>query len=60
QNTVAANYSGNPAIAIPVPLQRRGFRVTSLQFIGPKFSEARLVNLARIVTEAVPTLAGRR
>lgn len=50
QNTVAANYSGNPAIAIPIPLQRRGFPVTSLQVVGPRFSEAGLVNAARLVT----------
>jgi amidase len=59
QNTVAANYGGNPAIAIPIPLQRHGFPVTSLQLIGPKFSEAGLVNAARIVTAAKPALAAR-
>ncbi len=60
QNTVAANYSGNPAIAIPIPLQRRGFPVTSLQLIGSKLSEAGLVNAARFVTEAKPVKTKRR
>ncbi len=50
QNAVAANYAGIPAIAIPVPLQRRGFPLTSLQLMGPKLSEPGLVNAARFVT----------
>jgi amidase len=49
QNTVAVNYAGNPALAIPIPLNRRGLP-TSLQLIGPNFSEARLVNAARLLT----------
>lgn len=62
QNTVAVNFAGNPAIAIPIPLQRRGFPVTSLQLIGPKLSEAALVNAARLVTavDAEAVLAARR
>jgi amidase len=55
QNTVAVNYAGNPAIAIPIRYQKRGFPVTSLQLIGPRLSEADLVNAARIVTENNPT-----
>jgi Asp-tRNA(Asn)/Glu-tRNA(Gln) amidotransferase A subunit family amidase len=50
QNTVAVNYAGNPAIAIPIPFQRGGFPLTSLQLIGPRFSEADLVNAARLIT----------
>ena len=50
QNTVAVNYAGNPAIAIPVPYQERGFPVTSVQLIGPPRSEADLVNAARFIT----------
>ena len=50
QNTVAVNFAGNPAIAIPIPFQRRGFPPTSLQLIGPRFSEADLVNAARLIT----------
>jgi amidase len=54
QNTVAVNYAGNPALAIPVPLEGRGFPVTSLQLIGPNLSEARLVNAARLLTNREP------
>ncbi len=49
QNTVAVNYAGNPAIAIPIPLDDELIRKTSLQLIGPKRSEAELVNAARLV-----------
>lgn len=49
QNTVAVNYAGNPAIAIPVPFQKYGFLVTSVQLIGPRLSEAELVNAARLI-----------
>jgi amidase len=49
QNTVAVNYAGNPALAIPVPLDRGDFPVTSLQLIGPPNSEARLLNIGRLV-----------
>jgi amidase len=45
---------GNPAISIPIPPQRFGFPVTSLQLIGPKKSEAGLGNAARIVMKARP------
>jgi len=54
QNTVAVNYAGNPAIAIPIRYQKRGFPVTSLQLVGPKLSEAGLVNAARLVAEKEP------
>ncbi len=49
QNTVAVNYAGNPAIAIPVPVKDERVPVTSLQLIGPKLSEAKLLNGGRIV-----------
>ncbi|CAN5572147.1 Asp-tRNA(Asn)/Glu-tRNA(Gln) amidotransferase subunit GatA [soil metagenome] len=52
QNTVAVNYAGNPAIAIPIPLPGRGFPVTSLQLIGPNNGEAELVNAARLIASA--------
>ena len=54
QNTVAVNYAGNPAIAIPIPYPGGGFPVTSLQLIGPPLSEAGLVNAARLVVDRVP------
>jgi Asp-tRNA(Asn)/Glu-tRNA(Gln) amidotransferase A subunit family amidase len=53
QNTVAVNYAGNPAIAIPVPLEDQRVPVTSLQLIGPRLSEAKLINAARLVEEKV-------
>lgn len=49
QNTVAVNYAGNPALAVPVPVGHEHFPVTSLQLIGPRFSEAQLLNAGRIV-----------
>jgi Asp-tRNA(Asn)/Glu-tRNA(Gln) amidotransferase A subunit family amidase len=53
QNTVAVNYAGNPALALPVPLHGAGFAVTSLQFIGPNKGEAKLLNAGRFVEAAV-------
>ena len=54
QNTVAVNFAGNPAIAIPIPYPDRHFPVTSLQLIGPNLSEGGLVNAARLITAKVP------
>jgi Asp-tRNA(Asn)/Glu-tRNA(Gln) amidotransferase A subunit family amidase len=53
QNTVAVNYAGNPALAIPVPLSGGKVPVTSLQLVGPRLSEAGLLNAGRLVEEAV-------
>ncbi|TDU81694.1 amidase/aspartyl-tRNA(Asn)/glutamyl-tRNA(Gln) amidotransferase subunit A [Prosthecobacter fusiformis] len=50
QNTVSFNYSGNPAIAIPVPVEGKEIPVTSLQLVGPRLSEAELLNAGRIVS----------
>ena len=54
QNTVAVNFAGNPALAMPIPASHR-FRVpvTSLQLVGPRMAEAQLLNAGRIVEEAV-------
>lgn len=52
QNTVPVNLAGNPAIAIPIHLDRERGRITSLQLVGPPLSEAGLVNAARIVEDA--------
>jgi amidase len=49
QTTVSANYAGNPALAVPVPLKGAGFPVTSIQLIGPNLSEARLLNIGRLI-----------
>jgi amidase len=53
QNTVAVNFAGNPAVAVPIPLAHGSPRVTSLQFIGPRRSEAELLNAGRLVEAAV-------
>jgi len=49
QYTVAVNYAGVPALAIPIPLKGRAIPVTSLQLIGPPDSEAELLNIGRLV-----------
>ena len=53
QNTVAVNFAGNPALALPIPLHHAGVPVTSLQLIGPRLSEAELLNAGRLVEAAV-------
>ena len=53
QNTVAVNFAGNPALALPIPLQDADVAVTSLQLIGPWLSEAPLLNAGRLVEVAV-------
>lgn len=53
QNTVAVNYAGNPALAMPVPMHGAMVPVASLQLIGPPLSEAQLLNAGRIVETAV-------
>lgn len=53
QNTVAVNFAGNPALAVPIPLRGAGFPVTSLQLIGPRLGEAQLLNAGRLVEVAV-------
>ena len=60
QNTVPVNYAGNPALALPIPLRRSGFAVTSLQLIGPKMSEAGLLNAGRLIEDATnPSTRGQ-
>jgi len=49
QNTVPVNFAGNPALAIPIPLKGEIFPATSLQLVGPRFSEADLLNAGRLV-----------
>jgi len=50
QNTVGFNFSGNPAIAIPIPMEGELVKTTSLQLVGPRMSEAQLLNAGRIVS----------
>ncbi len=51
QNTVGVNFAGNPALAIPIPMPPRGktIPVTSLQLVGPRLSEAELLNAGRLL-----------
>ncbi len=53
QNTVAVNFAGNPALALPIPLHDAEVAVTSLQLIGPLLSEPQLLNAGRLVEAAV-------
>jgi amidase len=53
QNTVAVNFAGNPALAVPVPLRGAKTPPTSLQLIGPRLAEADLLNAGRLVEDAV-------
>ena len=56
QNTVAVNYAGNPALAIPVPLEDKTIPATSLQLVGPRSSEAGLLNAGRLIEASVQRL----
>ncbi len=48
QNTVAINFSGNPALAMPIAMPDSEIP-TSLQLIGPPLSEAELLNACRLL-----------
>jgi Asp-tRNA(Asn)/Glu-tRNA(Gln) amidotransferase A subunit family amidase len=49
QNTAAVNFAGNPALAIPIRMHHGSTPVTSLQLVGPRFSEAELLNAGRLI-----------
>ncbi|MDI1314547.1 amidase [Prosthecobacter sp.] len=51
QNTLPVNFAGNPALAIPIamPPQKKAMPVTSLQLVGPRLSEAALLNAGRLI-----------
>ena len=53
QNTSPVNFAGNPALVLPIPVHNAGVPVTSLQLIGPRLSEAELLNAGRLVEAAV-------
>jgi Asp-tRNA(Asn)/Glu-tRNA(Gln) amidotransferase A subunit family amidase len=53
QNTVAVNFAGNPALAIPVPLNDKIIPATSLQLVGPRLSEPELLNAGRLIEASV-------
>lgn len=48
QNTVGINFSGNPALAMPIAMPDSKIP-TSLQLIGPPLSEAELLNAGRLL-----------
>ena len=56
QNTVPVNFAGNPALAIPIPVNDKTIPVTSLQLIGPRLSEAGLLNAGRLIELERPEL----
>ena len=59
QNTTPVNLAGNPALAVPVPVQNRAVPLISLELIGPPFSEAGLLNAGRLVELSVNSSIGR-
>ena len=56
QNTVPVNFAGNPALAIPIPVNDKAFPVTSLQLVGPRMAEAALLNAGRLFEAERPQL----
>jgi amidase len=52
QNTVAVNLAGNPALAVPVPVDDKNVPLTSLQLVGPPLSEAELLNAGRLIEDS--------
>jgi Asp-tRNA(Asn)/Glu-tRNA(Gln) amidotransferase A subunit family amidase len=54
QNTSAVNFAGNPALAIPIPVRHADVAVTSLQLVGPRLSEAELLNAGRLIEASNP------
>lgn len=52
QNTAAVNFAGVPALALPIPIRDRAVSVTSLQLVGPRRSEAALLNAGRLIEAA--------
>jgi amidase len=49
QNTEAVNFAGNPALALPIPIQGKNVPVTSLQLVGPPLSEAKLLATGQLI-----------
>jgi Asp-tRNA(Asn)/Glu-tRNA(Gln) amidotransferase A subunit family amidase/pimeloyl-ACP methyl ester carboxylesterase len=58
-NTVPVNVAGNPAIVIPIPMPDKSFPFASLQVIGPMYSEAALLDLAKRI-ESLPSVKAHR
>ena len=58
QNTAAVNFAGNPALALPIPLEDGPVSVTSLQLIGPRFSESKLLATGLLLGEKTKQKVG--
>ena len=54
QNTSRVNYGGNPALALPIPVEHASVPVTSVQLVGPRLSEAQLLNAGRLIEASNP------
>src|SRR6266403_3542967 len=59
QNTVAVNFAGNPALAIPIPLNDKIVPATSLPLVAPRSSEAGLLNAGRLIEASVQRFINR-
>jgi Asp-tRNA(Asn)/Glu-tRNA(Gln) amidotransferase A subunit family amidase len=59
QNTVAVNLAGNPALALPIPMEDKLFHVTSLQLVGPPRSEAELLHAGQLVEARLNASTGK-
>jgi len=59
QNTTPVNLAGNPALAVPIPIEDRAVPLASLQLIGPPFTEAGLLNAGRLVELSVNSTIDR-
>lgn len=57
QNTVAVNYGGNPALALPIPVEDPEIPLTSVQLIGPTRGEAALLHAGRFIEQTRPPAA---
>jgi Asp-tRNA(Asn)/Glu-tRNA(Gln) amidotransferase A subunit family amidase len=53
QNTVAVNFAGNPALAVPVPAGIAKSPLASLQLVAPPRHEAELLRAGQIVENTV-------
>ncbi len=49
QNTEAVNFAGVPALAMPIPISGKNVPVTSLQLVGPRLSEAKLLAIGDLI-----------
>jgi len=59
QNTTPVNLAGNPALAVPIPIEDRAVPLASLELIGPPFTEAGLVNAGRLIELSVNSTIDR-